>query len=130
MTRAMSGFGSREVEMTLKKSAAAGALAGAANGFFGAGGGMILVPLFIRWIKLDDKEAYASSVAVMMSLSVVSAAVYFCRQGISVPDALPYLIGGFLGGVLGGSVFKKVPTRILHVVFGVLLIYGGVRCFL
>ena len=117
-------------KMTLKKSAAAGTLAGAANGLFGAGGGMILVPLFIRWIKLEDKEAYASSVAVMMSLSVISGIVYFCRQGISVADALPYLAGGLIGGGLGGILFKKIPTRILHVIFGLLLIYGGVRCFI
>ena len=113
-----------------KKSAAAGALAGAANGLFGAGGGMILVPLFIRWVKLEDKKAYASSVAVMVSLSVVSGAVYFCRQGISLTSALPYLAGGLIGGALGGMLFKKIPPGVLHTVFGLLLIYGGVRCFL
>ena len=37
------------------KYAVSGAAAGAANGLFGAGGGMILVPLLTRWAGLDDK---------------------------------------------------------------------------
>ncbi|MDR0863198.1 MAG: TSUP family transporter, partial [Oscillospiraceae bacterium] len=55
------------------KFAVAGALAGAANGLFGAGGGIFLVPLFTRWAKLEDKRAYATSVAVILPLSIVSA---------------------------------------------------------
>ena len=38
----------------------AGAAAGLINGFFGAGGGMVLVPLLIHLGKLPDKEAFAS----------------------------------------------------------------------
>ena len=42
------------------KYAVSGALAGVANGFFGAGGGMFLVPLFCRWIRIEDKKAFAN----------------------------------------------------------------------
>ena len=35
----------------------AGALAGFINGFFGAGGGMVLVPLLIWLCRLEDKAA-------------------------------------------------------------------------
>ena len=38
------------------KYALSGAAAGTANGLFGAGGGMILVPLLTRWAKLPDKK--------------------------------------------------------------------------
>jgi uncharacterized membrane protein YfcA len=36
-------------------------LAGLANGLFGAGGGMFLVPLFCRWVKLPSKVSLATS---------------------------------------------------------------------
>ena len=41
------------------KYALAGAAAGAVNGMFGAGGGMVLVPLFLRWVRLDGRRAGA-----------------------------------------------------------------------
>ena len=39
------------------KSAVSGALAGATNGFFGAGGGMFLIPLFTGWAKMPERRA-------------------------------------------------------------------------
>ena len=37
------------------KYAVTGALSGAANGFFGAGGGLFLVPLLISWCGMEQK---------------------------------------------------------------------------
>lgn len=35
-----------------------GALAGGANGFFGSGGGLFLVPLFTKWLKMEQRSAF------------------------------------------------------------------------
>ena len=45
-----------------------GALAGAANGFFGGGGGMVLVPLLTRLCGLEQRRAFATSVAIILPL--------------------------------------------------------------
>ena len=42
----------------------------------------------------------------------------------------PYLAGGVAGGVIGGMTFEKVPVRILKIIFGLFLLYGGVRYLL
>ena len=113
------------------KSAIGGALAGAANGFFGAGGGALLFPVLTRWVKIDDKQALATSVTVMLPLSAVSAIVYIIKsQDKLFMSALPYLIGGLIGGVFGGRVFKKLPVKFLRRAFALILIYGGVRSFM
>jgi uncharacterized membrane protein YfcA len=112
------------------KCAVAGLLTGVLNGFFGAGGGMVLVPLLIRWVKLEERRAFATSVFIILPLCVVSSAVYLFRAGIDPAPAVPYLIGGLAGGFIGGRIFKKIPTALLHRVFGLLLIYGGVRSLL
>ncbi len=112
------------------KCAVAGALAGALNGFFGAGGGMLLVPLLTRWVKMDEQKAFATSVFIILPLCAVSAAVYLLRFGIDFTQALPYLLGGLIGGFIGGCCFKNIPTALLHRAFGLLLIYGGVRSLL
>ena len=71
------------------KCAVAGALAGALNGFFGAGGGMVLVPLLIRLVKMDERKAFATSVFIILPLCVVSAVVYLLKFRIDFMLTLP-----------------------------------------
>ncbi len=112
------------------KYAVTGALGGLANGLFGSGGGLFLVSLLTRWTKLDQRKAFATSVAVILPLSLVSACVYWWKGALDLSAAWPYLLGGALGGLLSGKVFRKVPLLWLRRVFGLLILYGGVRAVL
>ena len=103
------------------KYLAIGACAGAANGFFGSGGGLFLVPLFTGWLGMKQKNAFATSVAVIFPLSAVSAAIYFRNGGIALSSAMPYLLGGAVGGLLSGLCFSKVSVPLLR---------GGIRAVL
>ena len=109
------------------RSAVAGGAAGLANGFFGGGGGMILVPLLTRWCGLDQRQAFATSIAVILPLCVLSSAIYWLRGGLDFLLALPYLLGGLLGGFLGGRMFKKLNMVWLRRAFALLILYGGAR---
>lgn len=108
----------------------AGGAAGLANGFFGGGGGSVLVPLLTRYCKLDQRRAFATSVAVILPLCLLSVVIYFLRGSLDLAAAWPYLAGGTVGGWLGGRLFKGVRVDWLRRGFGLLLIYGGVRYFL
>lgn len=112
------------------KYAVTGALAGAANGFFGAGGGLFLVPLLVSWCGMEQKRAFATSVAVIFPLCAVSAVIYGLKGGLPLVQAAPYLVGGAAGGVLAGRLFGRVKTDWLRRAFGVLIVYGGVRAVL
>lgn len=112
------------------KYAVSGAAAGAANGLFGAGGGMILVPLLTRWAGLEDKKAFATSISIIAPLCLVSIVIYCLQGSMDFMQALPYLIGGFFGGLIGGKLFKKVPAKFLHRALGLIIIYGGIRSIL
>lgn len=108
----------------------AGALAGVLNGLFGAGGGLVLVPLLSRWAGLEEKRAFATSVAIIFPLSVVSY-VLFCLQGGNVwSEALPYLLGGIAGGLLSTRLFQNISPLWLHRLFGILILYGGIKAVL
>ncbi|NCB63031.1 MAG: sulfite exporter TauE/SafE family protein [Clostridia bacterium] len=110
--------------------AVAGGLAGIANGFFGGGGGMILVPLLTRRCALDQRNAFATSVAIILPLCVLSSVIYLFRGGLDFRAALPYLAGGLVGGWIGGRVFKKLNMDWLRRVFALLILYGGVKSLL
>ena len=105
----------------------AGALGGLVNGIFGGGGGMLLLPLLGRWGALRPKSLFANSVAIIFPICLVSAAVYFFHAHLDWSEAWPYLLGGALGGLVGGATFEKVPVKWLKVLFGLFLLYGGVR---
>lgn len=109
------------------KYALGGALAGLVNGAFGAGGGMILIPVFCRLCKMEEKRAFATSVSVVLPISAVSSVIYLLRQDMEFLAALPFLVGGVIGGFVGGRVFKRVPTLWLKRIFALFLLYGGVR---
>ncbi len=104
----------------------AGGAAGIINGLFGAGGGMVLVPLLIHG-GLEDKKAFSSALAVILPLSIISLAVYGTKGVLPIREALPYLIGGTIGGLLAGIVFRKVSAHFLHKVFGIIILWGGIR---
>ena len=109
------------------KYALIGTAAGIINGVFGAGGGMILVPLLSKWAGLDYKSALATSVAVILPVSVSSALVYILGSGFDLTAALPYALGGLIGGFVGGKIFKNVPVKWMRRIFAIFVIYGGVK---
>jgi len=110
--------------------ALSGAAAGVVNGFFGGGGGQVLVPMLAGKCGLDQRRAFATSVAVIAPLCALSAAVYWLRGQLDFMLALPYLAGGLIGGWVGGKVFKKLSMVWLRRGFALLILYGGVRAFL
>lgn len=116
-------------QKTKGKALLIGCAAGAVNGLLGTGGGMILVPAFTGLMGLEEKKALATSVAVIAPLCLLSAGIYWLRGGLPLWQAVPYLIGGLAGGILGSAVFRWVPPVLLKRAFGALLIYGGVRSF-
>ena len=119
-----------QAKLSLWKSLLTGSLAGFINGFFGAGGGMVVVPLLIFLVGLEDKKAFSSAISIILPLTLVSLAVY-ARNGIlDLKTALPYLIGGAGGGVLAGLWFRKVSAQLLHIALGLVILLGGARLLL
>lgn len=108
----------------------AGAAAGAANGLFGGGGGMVLLPVLSRWGGLPPRRLYATCVAVIFPVCAVSAVVYLARGGVSLETAAPYLAGGLAGGFAGGKLYGKVRVRYLRWLFAAFLLYAGGRYLL
>ena len=107
--------------------AVAGGLAGISNGFFGGGGGMVLVPLLTARCGLDQRRAFATSVAIILPLCALSSVIYLFRGGLDLAVALPYLAGGLAGGFLGGRLFQKLNMDWLRRAFALLILYGGFK---
>lgn len=105
----------------------AGTLAGMINGLFGAGGGMVLVPLLTMLTPLKDDQIFPASVSIILPICLVSLAVTAVTGDIPWKPALPYLIGSAVGGILAGIWGQKIPVRWLHRGLGILILWGGLR---
>lgn len=96
------------------------------NGLLGAGGGMLTVPL-LELTGVRGRRSHATSLAVILPLSLVSAAVYWYRGWFSPLLALPYLPGGLIGGLAGGLLLARLNTAWLKAVFSLLLFWAAFR---
>ncbi len=108
------------------KNAFFGALIGVINGLFGAGGGMIAVPL-LKKSGLEQKKAHANAVAVILPISLVSAILYVIRGNVAIRDALPFIPSGVIGSVIAVFLMQKISPVILKIVFGGFMVWAGVR---
>ena len=105
----------------------AGLSAGSVNGLFGAGGGMVLVPLLTLWTDLDDSEIFPASVSIILPVCLISLSITWRFGAPQLHTALPYLAGSLLGGLAAGFWGRKLPVLWLHRGLGILILWGGIR---
>ncbi len=105
----------------------AGLLAGTVNGLFGAGGGMVLVPLLTLLTDIDDRELFPASISIILPICLVSLGVTAFTSGVAWQQALPYLAGSAAGGILAGIWGRKIPVVWLHRGLGAMILWGGIR---
>ena len=97
------------------------------NGFFGGGGGMLCVPFLKNFYNLEDKVAHATTLFIMLPLSIISSMLYWNKIG-GLNFKYLYTIGGVvIGGIVGALLLKKLSNKALNIVFSIVIIFGGIR---
>ena len=105
----------------------AGTCAGLVAGLFGAGGGLVLVPLLTLLTDTEDASVFSSSISIILPICLICIAVTAATIGISFRPALPYLLGSVIGGLCAAVWGQKIPARWLHRGLGLLILWGGYR---
>lgn len=116
----------REVSAGLLKLALIGAAAGLLGGFFGVGGGIILVPLLI-WVGFDQHRAHATSLASFIVIATAGAVSYGLAGDVDLRVGLVVGVGGIIGSVIGASVMNRMSARSLGIAFALVLVAAGLR---
>ena len=104
-----------------------GTVTGFLNGFFGGGGGMVVVPMLTHFIKLNEKSAHATAIAVILPTTIVSAVISILKNNFELSVGLPCLIGVFIGGIIGAFLLKKMSAKTLKKVFYITMFIAGVK---
>jgi len=104
-----------------------GAIIGFVNGFWGGGGGMICVPVLTYLLKVPEKVAHATTILIILPLTISSLIIYFLKTNIDLIITSWVGIGFVLGGIIGALILKKINNVILKIIFNIIIIAGGVR---
>lgn len=105
----------------------AGLGAGTVAGLFGAGGGMVLIPLLTLLTDIPEEALFPTSVAVILPICIVTLGATALTGTVAWREALPYLAGSSVGGFFAGRYGGRIPAKWLHRGLGVLILWGGIR---
>ncbi len=106
-----------------------GLAAGLLSGIFGVGGGILIVPGLVFFVKMDQRRAHGTSLAAVLPISVSSLATYWVHGHVDWSVALFLAIGAVAGAFLGTKLLKTVKHEILSMGFASLLIVSAVRLY-
>ena len=114
-------------EEVMKKSIVIGIMAGFISGFFSTGGGMLLVPTFIYFFKIDDKKARATAAMCILPMVVTSGIFYYQNNYIDWKTGILCGVGGIFGGYLGAKLLKRLDAKYFKLAFICFLIYTSIK---
>jgi len=102
-----------------------GALAGLFSGFFGVGGGFIMVPLLAGLAKFDQHRAHATSLAAIVLIAIAAVIRFGAGGEVDLVTGLLLGAGGMIGSTLGAGWMNRLPADRLRVIFILILLTAG-----
>jgi len=112
---------------------AMGGLVGMLSGFFGIGGGFLIVPGLMASARMPMIVAIGSSLVAVTAFGLTTAATYALSGLIDWRLAALFIAGGLVGGLIGAGLANKLSkqkailTRVFAVVVAVVGAYIIVR---
>ena len=105
-----------------------GTIVGLLSGFFGIGGGTILVPLLLI-LGYDTKVAIGISVVQMVFSSIYGSYLNNKKGTLDIPMVLVIGLGGFLGALLSGFIASSFDDITLEIIFLSFAFFALLRLF-
>ncbi len=102
--------------------------AGALSGFFGIGGGFLIVPALIAATGMDILLAVGTSLVAVAAFGLTTAANYAFSGFVDWPLAAVFIAGGIAGGLIGENMARRLSTKggALNIAFAGLVVVVAV----
>lgn len=108
-----------------------GLVAGVMAGMFGIGGGNIIVPFLVLFLKYPPKRAIATSLAALLPPIGLPGVIYYYKAGtLDIRIAALLAAGLLLGTVFGARINIRMPTTQVKLLYGIFLIFVAIRFLL
>lgn len=112
------------------RAAGTGLAGGVVSGLTGLGGGTVLVPVLTTLLRMPQRRAHATSLAIVIFVASAAAVLYVARGEVRWSLVVALSIGGALGAQAGTAALYRLPERALRLGFGLFLTAVGLRLLL
>lgn len=106
-----------------------GIFVGFSSGFFGIGGGGIVISALVTF-GYHTQFAIGVSVMQMMFSSIFGSFINYKKALFKLNDSLFVAIGGFFGALFSGFIVKNVPVIVLEITLCIILTLGVIKFFM
>jgi uncharacterized protein len=104
-----------------------GLVVGTLVGFMGIGGGVLLIPVLVYFLKMSQHTAQGTSLFMQLPPLGLAALWLYWRKGqVDLNAGLVCALGIFLGGYFGSNVAINISSKDLRGLFGGFLIVAAV----
>lgn len=108
-----------------------GLAAGISSGFFGIGGGLVMIPAMVYFFQITQHQAQGTSLAVLTLPVVILGALKYYREGNANLHMALYIAVSFVAGAYIGAVLvHHISDPMLKKIFGFLLLFVSIRMIL
>ncbi|WP_374209001.1 sulfite exporter TauE/SafE family protein [Microbacterium sp. CIAB417] len=93
---------------------ATGLLAGLLSGLFGVGGGTVIVPLLVLFLKFDQRLAAGTSLAAIVPTAAVGVISYAVHESVAWVPAILLAVGAVVGAQIGTWLLPRISQTALR----------------
>lgn len=104
-----------------------GVIGGLLAGVFGVGGGIVMVPLFVFLLGLDQRTAVTTSLLAIIPISILGALGYAFGGAVAWHAGVIVGLGSIVGGQIGVRLLPHIPVPVLQLLFAALLLYSAYK---
>lgn len=103
---------------------------GLASGLLGIGGGLLVVPILTFAMGMSIHLATATSMFTMIFTSISGVVQHYQASHINFEIALLLALGAVFGAQVGAYTSKRISSKNLRRVFGIVVIVSGINMLL
>jgi len=106
---------------------AIGSSAGILAGFFGIGGGVIIIPCLVYLLDYSQHRATGTSIAVLLPPIGIAAFIeYYRHNNVDIRAALIIAAAALIGGWVGSIFANRLSAPVLRLAFGIFILVLGI----
>lgn len=108
-----------------------GITAGILSGMFGIGGGLVIVPVLMTFLKFDTKKAVGTSLgALLLPVTLPGVIMYYNADQLNINYALTVAAGLLIGALFGAKITISLPSKTVKRIYAVFLLIMGLNFIL
>ena len=108
-----------------------GLVAGFLSGLIGIGGGVVIVPILVYFLSMDQKAAQGTTLFMfMLPIGFLGVYNYYKAGQIDVKSAMIMCITFIIGSYYGSKTALTMDTKLVKQVFGAMIILMGIKMVL